>query len=309
MQTILGGTGPIGTELAKSLKKYTQEIRLVSRNPSAVNPGDETMAADLLDPEAVDRAVKDSSVVYVTLGFKYDIRVWKASWPPFIRSVLDSCINYGSKLLFFDNIYMYDPDFLHDLTEETPYRPVSKKGAVRAGIARMIMEEVEKGRLNAIIARCADYYGAGIQGRSMLTELTLKPLAEGKKAMWMSSVQYKHSYTYVPDAGKATALLGNSEDAFNQVWHLPTAQDPPTGKEWIEAFASRMNVNPGYRILTKPMARLIGIFVPVMRELPEMMYQYDRDYVFNSTKFDKRFGIAPTPYQDGINAIAESDYS
>jgi len=46
--------------------------------------------------------------------------------------------------------------------------------------------------------------------------------AKGKKAQLMISDQYKHSLIYTPDAGQATALLGNTPSAFNQVWHLPT---------------------------------------------------------------------------------------
>ena len=37
-----------------------------------------------------------------------------------------------------------------------------------------------------------------------------------------------------------------------------------------------------------------------MREMPEMMYQYDRDYFFDSSKFDKRFNFKTTTYQEGV---------
>jgi len=124
----------------------------------------------------------------------------------------------------------------------------------------------------------------------------------------MSSVNFKHSFTYTPDAGKATALLGNTEDAYNKVWHLPTAANPFTGKEWIEAIAKEMGVKPKYQAAPKFLVRIIGLFVPIMREMVEMMYQYDRDYVFDSSKFEKRFDFIPTPYKDGISEIVLNDY-
>ncbi len=37
MQTILGAGGPIGTELAKALPEFANQIRLVCRHPKAVN--------------------------------------------------------------------------------------------------------------------------------------------------------------------------------------------------------------------------------------------------------------------------------
>lgn len=64
MQTVLGSGGAIGIELAKALKEFTSEIRLVSRNPKKVNPSDELMSADLLNAADVLKAVQGSSVVY-----------------------------------------------------------------------------------------------------------------------------------------------------------------------------------------------------------------------------------------------------
>ena len=307
-QTILGSGGAIGKELAKALTEFTTDIRLVSRNPVKVNPGDELVSADLLNPVELESSVKGSSIVFVTVGFPYSLKVWESSWPLFIDNVIEACKKHKSKLVFFDNIYMYHPDYLNGMTEETPVLPPSKKGEVRADLANKILKEIENGTLTASIARSADFYGPGIQNTSVLTETVFKPLSLGKKASWMSSVNYKHSYTFTPDAGRATALLGNSEDAFNQVWHLPTATYPMTGKEWIEAIASEMGIKPRYQVATKLIVKAMGLFVPVMREMPEMMYQYDRDYVFSSAKFENRFDFKPTPYGEGIREIVKSDY-
>jgi len=308
MQTILGAGGAIGVELAKALPKYTNNIRLVSRRPTRVNSGDTIMKTDLLDPFEVDRAVKGSSLVYVTIGFPYSYKFWKANWPRFMRSVIDACKKHKAKLVFFDNIYMYDQNHLDGMTEQTPINPPSKKGQVRAELVKLIMDEVENGTLRALIARAADFYGPGIQNTSMFTETVLKPLSEGKKANWMGKAKFKHSFTYTPDAGKATAILGNTDSAYNQVWHLPTAGNPPTGKEWIEMSAKAFGVKPTYREASKSMLKLIGIFVPIMREMPEMLYQYDRNYVFNSDKFEEAFDFKPTSYEDGLKEIIENDY-
>ena len=308
MQTILGSGGAVGIELAKALVEYTKDIRLVSRNPSKVNQTDELMKADLTNPDAVNRAVEGSSVVYVTIAFPYNKKVWKATWPPFVRSVIDACKAHKSKLVFFDNIYMYDREYLKGMTEETPINPSSKKGMVRAEIAGMIMDEVRKGELTALIARSADFYGPSIKQNSVLTETVFNRLKEGKSAQWLSSVDYQHSYTYTPDAGKATAILGNTDDAYNQVWHLPTAPNPFTGKEWIETIAKELGVEPRHQVLPKFMAHVLGLFIPIMGEIAEMMYQTDRDYVFDSSKFEQRFNFKPTPYLEGIRQIVETDY-
>ena len=308
MQTILGSGGAIGIELAKSLSQYIDKIRLVSRNPQAVNPNDQLFSADLTNPEQVMKAVEDSRIVYLTAGLPYNIKIWQAVWPKIIRNVIDACKAHNAKLVFFDNVYMYDLKYLNPMTEETPINPVSKKGVIRAQIVGMILDEVERGTLKALIARSADFYGPSIGETSVLTEMVFKNFRNGKKANWMASVNYKHSFTYTPDAGKATALLGNTDDAYNQVWHLPTASNPLSGKEWIEAIAIEMGVEPKVQVVPQYMMRLIGLFVPVMKEMVEMMYQYDRDYVFDSNKFEKRFDFKPTPYSEGIKNIVTKDY-
>ena len=57
------------------------------------------------------------------------------------------------------------------------------------------------------------------------------------------------------------------------------------------------------------MVRMIGLFVPIMKEMVEMIYQYDRDYVFDSSKFEKRFDFKPTSYPEGIKEIVQQDYA
>lgn len=308
MQTILGAGGAIGTVLAKALKSHSTDIRLVSRNPVKVNDNDELISADLLDYEKTQKAVSGSTVVYLTAGLPYSTKIWQEKWPKIMQNVIDACIHHDAKLVFFDNIYMYDKNHLDGMDESTPVNPPGKKGRVRARIASMLMENVETGRLSALIARCADYYGPSIQNTSILTETVFNNLAAGKRAFWFASDTCRHSFTYTPDAGEATALLGNTPDAFNQVWHLPTASSPPTGREWIEHIAAELKVKPKYSKLPKWAVRAMGVFMPIMRETVGMLYQYDRDYVFDSSKFERHFNYQPTSYAKGISSIVESDY-
>ncbi len=302
MQTILGSGGAIGNELVKTLKKYTDKIRLVSRNPKAVNESDELFSCDLLNKDQVSKAVANSEVAYLTVGLTYKYTVWKEQWPKIMQNVLDACQKHSCKLVFFDNIYMFSPNSIGNLTEDLPYKPSSKKGEVRAQIAQMLMNAVTTGKVEALIARSADFYGPGINN-SVLNEMVYKNLKVGKKANWLCSLNYKHSFTYTPDAAKATALLGNTKDAYNQIWNLPTDKNPLTGKEWIEIFANKLGVQPKSMVASKGIVKIMGLFNPVMKEMSEMLYQYDRDYYFNSDKFDSTFKFETTSYENGVKEI------
>jgi nucleoside-diphosphate-sugar epimerase len=308
MQTILGAGGAIGIELAKALTQYTDRIRLVSRNPVRINPSDELFQADLTKKEEVRKAVQGSSVVYLTVGFPYSAKVWGEVWPTTMRNVIDACKEHQAKLVFFDNIYMYDENHLDGMDEDTPINPPSKKGKIRAEIASMLMEEMKSGALTALIARAADFYGPGIKDKSVLTETVFNNLSKGKQAFWLGDANKTHSFTYTPDAGKATALLGNTPEAYNQVWHLPTASNPLNGKEWVEAIAAELGVAPKMMAVPKILVQLMGVFSPFMKEMGEMMYQYNKSYKFGSSKFEAHFNWQATPYHQGIREIVQRDY-
>jgi nucleoside-diphosphate-sugar epimerase len=298
MQTILGSGGIIANHLATSLRTYTDKIRLVSRNPKAVTGKEELFPADLTSAEQVQKAVKGSEVVYLTTGLQYDSKVWQEQWPKLMQNVITACKENNAKLVFFDNVYMYGK-VVGPMTEETPFNPCSRKGEVRAKIASMILDEVAKGSLTALIARAADFYGPATQN-SFLNMMVFENLKKGKAAQLMIGKNLKHTFTYTPDAGKATALLGNTPSAFNQTWHLPADMNVLTTQQIVEIAAKEINVKPKITVLPKLMIQMAGLFNPIIKESVEMLYQYDSDYIFDSGKFDKAFAFDKVLYAEGI---------
>jgi nucleoside-diphosphate-sugar epimerase len=304
MQTILGAGGAIGTELAKALLVYTDQIRLVSRNPKRINESDQLFPADLSDADQVDQAIEGSEIVYLTVGFEYKIKVWQEKWPKLMRAVIASCKKHHSKLVFFDNIYLYDRSEIAHMSENSLINPSSKKGRVRAEIAKMLTDEIENKTLTALIARSADFYGPGAGNN--ITQIIIDNFKNHKKASWLASADKLHNFTYTPDAGVATALLGNTPEAFNQVWHLPTSHQKMTGKQWIGTIAKEMNVAPRFQVLPVWMMGLLGIFMPQIKELRDIAYQSDQDYFFDSTKFEDWFAMHPSPVETGIRETVKS---
>ncbi len=305
MQTILGSGGGIGIPLAKELKKYTNQIRLVSRNPKKVNDTDELFAVDVNDLSNIDKAIAGSEVVYVVIGFEYKLSVWQQTWPAFMKAVIESCKTHQAKLVFFDNVYMYDKNTIPHMTELSAINPPSKKGEVRKQLCDMVMNEVANNSLTALIARSADFYGPDNKS-SALQMMVIDNFLKGKKAQAFGNINKIHTYTYTPDAAKATALLGNTPDAYNQVWHLPTTKEKITTLQWIEMIAAELKVNAKTQSVPAWMIKVLGLFIPIMREFPEMLYQYEQDYFFDSSKFEKRFGIEATTPKEGIKKLIDS---
>ena len=303
MQTLLGAGGAVGIPLAKALKNYTDRIRLVSRNPVRVNEDDELFAANLTDKAAVLQAVAGSEVVYLIAGLEYSRKVWRRDWPVIMANVIEACLAAGSKLVFFDNVYMYAQSEIPHMRETAQTGPSSEKGKIRASLVAQLFDAVRNRGLKALIARSADFYGPGVKNSPLQISVAEK-FKQGKKAFWMGNAHKIHSFTYIPDAARATAILGNTPDAYGEVWHLPTSAERFTGSQYIGMMAAEMGVKPRYYILSELMLGLVGVFVPMVRELKEMVYQYNLDYFFDSSKFEQRFTFTPTSYAAGIKAVA-----
>ncbi|MEM8897175.1 MAG: NAD-dependent epimerase/dehydratase family protein [Bacteroidota bacterium] len=304
MQTILGPNGAIGKLLARALISYSDQIRLVSRNPQQPQGhSHELVKADLLNLAETQTAIQGSKIVYLTVGLPYDTTIWQRDWPILIQNVIQACEEHGAKLVFFDNVYLYGK-VDGWMLEESPINPTSKKGEVRARVAQHIHDAINKGSINALIARSADFYGETTLSIPYLT--IFEKFLEGKSAQCLVSDTHLHSYTYVPDAAKATALLGNTDSAYNQVWHLPTDKKVLTGKEFIELAAKVFQVSPKYANVSSLMMKFLSWFSKPMKEMLEMNYQLDSDYLFSSNKFDTTFGKQWVSYEKGIEEIASN---
>lgn len=297
MHTILGAGGTIGGELARELLARGEKVRLVSRR-APPHPCAEVLTADLVDLAQTLAAVEGSRMVYLLAGLPYRTAVWTHLWPRVMRNTLEACKRAGARLVFFDNVYAYGR-VEGTMTEATPFNPCSRKGEVRALIAGDLLAEIKAGSITALIARAPDFYGPQVR-TSLANLFVVDKLAAGAKALWPGRDEVPHSLIFTPDAGRAVALLGTSETAWNQTWHLPTTAPALTGREFIEETARSLGVPARHGTLGRLMLRLGGLFKGDARESVEMLYQYEFPYVFDSTKFNTAFGFTPTSYAEGI---------
>lgn len=296
--TILGAGGAIGNSLAYELLNKKENVRLVSRSGYSI-PGAEAVKADLSSFTDTLNSVKNSDIVYLCAGLKYDASVWSVLWPAIMRNVIDACKSVNAKLVFFDNVYMYGL-VKGKMTETTPYNPCSKKGEIRGKIASLLEEEIKRKNINAIIARSADFYGPYASKSSLPGILAIDKLMNGKKAQWLVDVNKPHSFTYTLDCAKALALLANREECYNQTWHMPTYNPAISGKEFIELIAKEVNSPASYTILSRWMIKFAGFFNGDIAGLYEMLYQNEYEYYFDSTKFNSFFNYKPVSYVEGI---------
>lgn len=306
LHTILGAGGAIAKLLTEELLAKNEKVRLVSRNPQST-AGVEVVKADLTNLEQTIQAVQGSAVVYQCVGLDYNTEIWASLWPVIMQNTIEACKRTNSKLIFFDNVYMYG-HVKGTQTEETPFHPISKKGIIRERITTTLLNEMRAGNVQALIARSADFYGLHAERTSIFNIMVLDNLYQGKPAQWLANTDALHAYTFTQDAAKALVILQGDETAFGQTWHLPTST-ALTGKEMIELVAKELGAEPNYSVLTKEMIQEYGSIDAFAKEIYEMLYQYEFHYLFDSFKFEKAYAFKPTSYQKGIQLTVKSSIS
>jgi nucleoside-diphosphate-sugar epimerase len=298
LHTIIGAGGAIANNLVPELVKNQELVRLVSRSGRKYE-GCESILADAMNKQSISNAIKGSSVVYLLIGIEYKWQIWEKSWQIIMSNVIEACIQHNASLIFFDNVYMYGK-VSGKMTEETPLNPCSRKGQIRASVLTMLLKEIQQGNIKAMVARSADFYGPHSESVSFFHQMVINNVLKGKPAQWMINADAIHSMTYVPDAAKALYALSLDESAWGKTWHLPTAYPALTGRELANTVGKVIGQNVKTTVLSKFMLKMVGIFIPVVRESIEMLYQNEFDYEFSSEKFEKHFAWKATDYETGM---------
>jgi nucleoside-diphosphate-sugar epimerase len=301
---VLGGSGAIGQAVIKALQQKNREVRAVERTKAVA--GVETRMADLLNQDEATEAIAGASHVYMCVGLPYRSNVWQSDWPKIMESVIKACESTGARLIFFDNIYMYGPSPLTVPFDEThAQNPTTKKGVARKEAADALLKAHTAGRIQAFIGRSADFYGPGAVNSPFYIQFLERMLA-GKNPQILNSANVIHTYAYTLDNGRALVELAIDQSAYGQVWHLPVGE-PVTLQEIITKMNKIMGSQFKLSQMPRPLLGLVGLLVPPVKEVKEMLYQFDDPYVMSDAKFRAAYPqFVTTNYNAGLEAMIDS---
>ncbi len=292
---VLGGNGVAGAETINALVGRGEQVTSVGRRPSAIE-GVGSVTADLMKAADASRALGGKDVAYFTVGLPYSSRVWVAQWPVILRNTIDAAVEHGTHLVYLDNVYAYG-EVDAPMIEQTPLRPTSRKGRIRADAVHALETARDERGLHLTIGRSADFYGPGA-ATAAFNGFVIGPAAKGKVCSWLLDASLPHSLTYTPDLGEALAILGTDPAARGRTWHLPTAA-ALTGHEYVELAAGE---GSRAKVMSLGTLRLGALFNTAARETLELAYQFSQPYIFDSSLFESTFNVRPTPIRQGIEA-------
>ena len=272
-------------------------MRAVSRSGRANLPDDvEAVAADVTESAEVERACDGAAVVYHCANPPY--AKWRELHPPLMESIIEGAAAAEARLVFGDNLYAYGP-VNGPLTEDLPLRAAGPNGRTRARIAEALLGAHEAGRIRATIGRGSDFFGPHAH-LSTVGDRVVARAIEGKPAQVLGDPDAPHTVTYIEDFARALVTVGEREEALGQVWHVPNAETV-TMRRFVEMVFEASGHHARLRAAPRWGIALAALFNPTFRAVKEQLYQSERPWVVDSSKFERAFGWGATPLPAAVS--------
>jgi nucleoside-diphosphate-sugar epimerase len=297
LHVVVGASGATGGALVRELARRGRRVRAVNRGGDAAVPdGVERLAADVATADGAKAAAAGAAVVYHCAQPPYTD--WPAAFPPLTEAIAEGAATAGAKLVLADNLYLYGPHG-GPLTEDLPAAATGPKGRTRARMAEGLLARHRQGRLRVAIGRASNYYGPG--GLASVTGARLfRAAVAGRTVRWIGRLDQPHTLSYLEDVAAGLATLGDDDRADGQAWHLPAAE-PLTGRQFLELVVAASGGRSRIATSSAAMTRLAGVFVPMIREVGEVLYEFQAPYVVDWSKFGQVFGpFTPTPHAEAV---------
>ncbi len=289
---VVFGSGPLGKNTMRALVDLGKRVRMVNRSGHADVPaGVEVVSGDAYDPASTREVSKGATSVYQCAQPEY--HQWVTKFPALQSAVLEGAAANGAKFIVGDNLYMYGAPNGKSISADAPYKPISKKGQIRAAMAEAVLAAHKSGKVRAAIGRASNFVGPEYD---IVGDMVFYKALAGKRMDFLGDADAPHTYTYIPDFGRGLAVLGTDDRSLGQAWIVPSL--PPISNRDLAALiwkAAGQSGEPKFSSMGKMMVRIGGLFSPAARETVEQMYEWEKPYIVDSSKFERTFGISPTP--------------
>jgi len=289
---VLFGSGQVGQPLARILLERGKRVRIVKRSAGGLPAGAELLRGDATDLNFCVEAVRGASTVYHCMNPPYYARVWAELLPRYMDNLIAAAGRSGARLVVLDNVYMLGHPQGKPLDEDTPLRPCSRKGEVRARVAERMWEAHRRGDVRATSGRASDFYGPG----GTLTHLGdqfWRPAIAGKRGRVLVDPDAIHTYHFIPDVAAGLAALGTAgDDAYGRPWMLPCAP-AETMRTLVARFSQELGREIGLITVPRTVLKILALVVPFLREIDEMLYQWEEPFQINDRRFRAQFGQGP----------------
>ncbi|MFI6288292.1 NAD-dependent epimerase/dehydratase family protein [Streptomyces sp. NPDC051018] len=299
---VVVGYGPAGAATARLLAGKGHSVRVVTRSGGRPEPGIEHVVLDATDATALTEASRGAAAIHSCAAPPY--HRWARQWPPLASSLCAAAEATGAVLVLLGNLYGYGP-VDGPLTEKLPLAATGTKGRVRAAVWEQARKLHEQGRIRAVEVRASDFFGPGVTDGGHLAARVVPRVLRGRPVSTLGDPEAPHSWTYLPDVARALEEVAGEERAWGRAWHVPTAP-ALSSREMVDRLAARAGSGPvAVRGLPGAVFGVLSVFSPLIRELKEIRYQFDRPFVVDSGAYEAAFAVRATPVGEQVGATVD----
>jgi nucleoside-diphosphate-sugar epimerase len=264
-------------------------------------PGVLAVRADATDAAAVSEAARGAAVLYHCMNPAYSVAAWTEQLPRIHRALVAAARASGARIVVLGNVYALGRPGGRRLDEDRAPSPASRKGAARAAADAVLLDAHRRGEARVVFGRASDFYGPGGE-QTYFGPQFWPPVLAGKPARMIVEVDTPHTYHFVEDVAAGLETLGAAADEdFGREWRLPCAPAETT-RALVGRFSAALGRPIALTRIPRLALRALGPFVPIVRELNEMAYQWDEPFVVDDRRFRARFGATATALDEGARA-------
>ncbi|MCQ4119565.1 NAD-dependent epimerase/dehydratase family protein [Rhodococcus tibetensis] len=287
---IVTGAGLVGTTVAQQLAEQGRRVRVLTRSGSGPeHPLIERRPVDVSDASALRAAFEGTTAVYHCIHAAYTAEAWERTLPAAEQTVLAAAGEVGAVVVFPESLYSYDTE-QQPMTETTPRTATTGKRGIRA----RLLDARSASSTPTVSVVASDFFGPQVL-TAHAGERMVPVVLAGKTMRVLGSADTPHSFTFVPDLAAAMIIAAHDRELWDSVLHAPTVP-AVTQRQMVQAYADAAGV-PAPKVSALPgwVLRAIGRVHEGSRELAEMMYQFEKPFVMDSSASEKRLGLKPTP--------------
>ena len=297
---ILGARGRFGLAAARAFADAGWQVLGLVRTgvpvpfEAAGDPRMRWLAADVRDTSAVVRAARGACVVVHALSPVYTNQAWRTQAMPMTDAAIAIARGLNATLMFMGNIYNFGADMPPVLSEDTPQRAQTIKGAIRIAME----QHIQRSGVRAVVIRAGDFFGSGTG--TWFDQAMVKDIRKGR-FVDPGRPDVARAWAYLPDLARTFVALAAHRDALQpfDVFHF--AGHSVSGQRWLETLEpialARGWVRPGTGLTYRALPwRLIGVgalFVPAWAALLEMRYIWNTPHALDNRKLVALLGTEP----------------
>lgn len=302
---IAGAGGRLGRVVARAFLDNGDRVIAVTRSGTVPDElaGSEPRKADAMNRDELIRATEGAEVIFNALNPVYTD--WPAMCMPMARNIIAAAQEHGATHLFPGNVYVFGSPLPAELSEETPFRPTSRKGGIRRDMEALFAAAAAEKGVQTIVLRAGDFFGG--TGTGSWFDVSIAAKVEKGVFTWPGRADIVHEWAYLPDLAKAFVALAGKRDrlqafeAFHFSGHAITGNAMKQAAEKAIARPLKLTTIPWWLVRTG------GLVVAMWREIAEMAYLWNEPHRLVSDRLDDVIGpMNRTPLNQAVaQALAD----